>query len=99
MLSILRVLNYTAHLGLHNLNQPESWARLVGFDKAFNHPSYNQITLRNDISLLRLNAISRILTYSTYIAPVCLSNNVEKYANGAWKAIASGYVLEKYIKI
>uniref|UniRef100_A0A3Q1BUZ3 Peptidase S1 domain-containing protein n=1 Tax=Amphiprion ocellaris TaxID=80972 RepID=A0A3Q1BUZ3_AMPOC len=57
------------------------------------HPNYDSSTLNNDIALLRL---SSSVTFSTYIAPVCLAASDSTFHAGVntwvtgWGTIASG---------
>ncbi|XP_037792748.1 trypsin-1-like [Penaeus monodon] len=60
---------------------------LISVEKVILHPQYNKQTFDNDIALLKL---SKVLTFSTEVRPVCLPENDSKTYAGA-EGIASGW--------
>ncbi|XP_037792948.1 venom serine protease 34-like, partial [Penaeus monodon] len=53
---------------------------LISVEKVILHPQYNKQTFDNDIALLKL---SKVLTFSTEVRPVCLPENDSKTYAGA----------------
>lgn len=64
-----------------------------GVTKIVNHPKYDTVTKNNDITLLRL---SRTVTFTNYIRPVCLAGQGSSFVSGTrcwitgWGDINSG---------
>ncbi|XP_053492398.1 serine protease 27 [Ictalurus furcatus] len=64
-----------------------------GVTKIINHPKYDTVTKNNDITLLRL---SRTVTFTNYIRPVCLAGQGSSFVSGTrcwitgWGNINSG---------
>ncbi|XP_030592367.1 transmembrane protease serine 9-like isoform X2 [Archocentrus centrarchus] len=69
----------TVYLGLQNLqgSNPNEVSRSVS--QIISHPNYNSVTSDNDIALLKL---SSSVTFSPYIAPVCLAASGSTFYNG-----------------
>lgn len=52
------------------------------------HPGYNSTTIRNDLALLRL---TKQVTYSDLIRPLCISSKVDNLENAFKTCIATGF--------
>ncbi|XP_030592361.1 transmembrane protease serine 9-like [Archocentrus centrarchus] len=70
----------TVSLGLQSLqgSNPNAVSRTV--TQIIIHPTYNSVTSDNDISLLKL---SSSVTFTNYIAPVCLAASNSTFYNGS----------------
>lgn len=49
-----------------------SGGEIYGVENVFTHPGYNEITVLNDIGLIKLNTT---ITYKREIGPVCLADS------------------------
>ncbi|RXM36045.1 Chymotrypsin A [Acipenser ruthenus] len=59
--------------------------------KVFRHPSYNPITIKNDITLLKLSSPA---TMSTTVSPVCLAQSSDVFPGGML-CVTTGWGLTK----
>ncbi|XP_068605521.1 serine protease 33-like [Brachionichthys hirsutus] len=71
--------SFTIYLGRHSLNGANPNEVLVNVSKVVAHPDFKATTFDNDIALLRL---SRAVTFTDYIRPVCLAATGSEYLAG-----------------
>ncbi|XP_032635361.1 mast cell protease 1A-like isoform X2 [Chelonoidis abingdonii] len=53
----------TVTLGAHNINEPEEFQQVLGVETYYNHPEYNEVSMTNDILLLKLTAKAQLNKY------------------------------------
>ncbi|XP_050790121.1 mast cell protease 1A-like isoform X1 [Gopherus flavomarginatus] len=53
----------TVVLGAHNIHEPEESQQVLGVETYYEHPEYNNISLINDIMLLKLTAKAKLNKY------------------------------------
>jgi secreted trypsin-like serine protease len=68
-------------VGAHTVGSPESYSVTRSVSAFYQHASYSSSTMQNDISALRM---ASAVTYTNYIIPVCLLNNVNYEGSTGW---------------
>jgi secreted trypsin-like serine protease len=91
---------YSIDIGHHDRAKLETWAVTRKVIKVVRHPAYNSGNFRNDIGLMKLSAP---VTYSNYIAPICIPKagsdfqGQESWATG-WGTTASGGRVARFLQ-
>jgi secreted trypsin-like serine protease len=60
---------YMIKIGFNNLNEQMPWSQVRYVSKIIVHPEWDQVNVRNDIALIKLNAQ---VNYTDQVGPVCI---------------------------
>ncbi|XP_067158784.1 chymotrypsinogen 2-like [Apteryx mantelli] len=69
----------TVVLGEYNQASPSEDVQVMAIEKVFKNPKFNMLTIRNDITLLKLATPARL---TTRVAPVCLPEAADDFPGG-----------------
>ncbi|NXG43838.1 CTRA protein, partial [Psilopogon haemacephalus] len=69
----------TVVVGAYDQDSPTAYQQKLTIEKVFKNPKYNSLTIRDDITLIKLASSARL---SSRVSPVCLPTATEDFAGG-----------------
>ncbi|KAM6252883.1 chymotrypsinogen A-like [Porphyrio hochstetteri] len=69
----------TVVVGAYDQDSPSSYQQKLTIEKVFKNPNYSDLTVRNDITLLKLSTPARL---SARVSPVCLPQEDDDFPGG-----------------